>query len=299
MKQNVARSSWLGVTFLLIIAVVVGALVVLALQKTSPSERAAAAPPAPISSPSRTAAPTETPAVTTPPVIAPPDERFLAVGEGVLWRGTAGSCSEGIAPLLERSTDDGATWADATPTYRGITQLMRVMPFAGAQADLVAALDDGACEAQGLRTFSDGAYWADEAIPEPAAYLGADGAPRIGADAIDPPCAEPSSMRGSAPTVAAVCDGRVLARGEAGWAESGMQNAVAVAVRDRTIVAAHLVPDCSGLAISTTTANEEPVFLTCVTELDPSLPTAIAMSNDRLAVWNGGALALSDLSAAE
>ena len=55
-----------------------------------------------------------TPSPTTAPLYDRSQERFLSVGNGVMWRGVAGLCGD-VEPLLERSVDSGETWTDVTP----------------------------------------------------------------------------------------------------------------------------------------------------------------------------------------
>ncbi|WP_441875194.1 hypothetical protein [Microbacterium gubbeenense] len=297
MKQNVTRRSRLGVVILLIMALVVGALVVVALQKGS--DTAASAPRPSVSSQPLPAAPIASPSLTAPPVVAREEERLLAIGDGVVWRGVTGSCVDGVEPLLERSTNDGATWTDVTPRYRGVSQVLRVDPFAGTQANLVVTLDAETCEPQGLRTFSDGAYWADQTVPDGVVYLAADGGLRDGEVGVEAPCAEPRSVRGREPMAVLLCDGKVLVSGETDWEETGLEHATAVFAGTETVVAAHSAVGCDGLAISTVASGKEPVLLSCEKHLDPSLATAVAVSGDRIAVWNGDALTMLASAVAE
>lgn len=99
-----------------------------------------------------------TPTPTAAPLPADPDRRFLALdGGGVLWRGTAGSCADGIPPKLER-TADAVAWRTATPA--DAAQLLALTPGDGRdQARVVIALDDGFCTVAEEVTASDGQSW--------------------------------------------------------------------------------------------------------------------------------------------
>ncbi|WP_345752748.1 hypothetical protein [Microbacterium rhizophilus] len=94
----------------------------------------------------------------TPTATADPRRRFLALdGGGVLWRGTAGSCAEGIAPKLER-TADAVTWRVATPG--DAAELLALTPGdAVDQASVVIATGDGSCTVAGRHTNSEGDAW--------------------------------------------------------------------------------------------------------------------------------------------
>src|SRR5690606_7419317 len=111
--------------------------------------------------------PTADPTASETPVAPAPsydrsEERFLVVGDGVLWRGIAGACGS-AEPLLERSTDGAATWIDVTPEYLGIGQLSALNTFAGDQSEIVASMGE-TCDVQALRTFTQGQFW--EPYPE-------------------------------------------------------------------------------------------------------------------------------------
>ena len=104
--------------------------------------------------------PTPTPTPTGDEV--PPDRRrLLSIGSAQWWRATAGACG-GAAPLIERSSDGGATWTDVTPNYLGVAQVQTLDAFSSADAEVVAATVG--CNAQALRTYTRGEFW--ESYPD-------------------------------------------------------------------------------------------------------------------------------------
>ena len=257
-----AALPWLTGIGVAVIAVLVGLLVVLALQHA----RGDAA--APTSTRPLPAYDAETPTPTPTAVAVPPpgaEERFLAVGDGVLWRATAGACG-GPAPVIERSTDDGATWQDVTPTYRGIAQVLTLDPFAGDQAEVVALVGAG-CEVQALRTFTSGRFWEPYAeVLAASTYLDPVNAGMLvrPAGAVATPCEEPWGLRARAGTVALVCEGVAYRLDPSGWVALSGADAVAVAV----------APD----AVSVVTAGAA------------EAPAAAWPEDDGLLVWTGAQL---------
>ncbi|WP_345752747.1 hypothetical protein [Microbacterium rhizophilus] len=296
-RQPSARA-WTGIAVVAVLAVVVGALAVMAMQRVSapPSSEPASdadgtAPP----TPAQSALPTPVGSATAPAVVPREAERFLAAGvNGVLWRVTAGSCQLDIPPVLERSGDDGVTWADVTPAYRGITQVMSLEDFADVQAEAVATvLDDASagdpCDPRAMRTFSDGSFWSD--YPEVLAarsYLTPDGVLVTPGGETEAPCAEPRSVRSSGAVVALVCDGQVSWWDGATWTAEAVPASIAVAVGAEGLYIAHVDPECDGVQLSLVAPDEEPVAVVCETGLDPALPLALdATDAGSLWLWSG------------
>lgn len=259
------------------LTVAVGGLVALALQ------RGQGAPPQRVAEPLPTLSPSPSPSAETTPAIAPPvaAERFVAVGDGVIWRATAGECG-GTAPVIERSADDGDTWEDVTPTYRGIAQVRDLLPFADTQATVIADVGDD-CETQALRTFTDGTFWSpyDDLLAE-ATYL-TGSTVVIDGVALDAPCARPWGLRAAADTVAFICDGTAYETTEGRTTRLG-DGVTALDLSDGSLVAATVTPDCDGLQL---TADGEP--LACV-DADAAAPSALALTDDAIWLWNGDAL---------
>ncbi|TXK15413.1 hypothetical protein FVP74_03175 [Microbacterium saccharophilum] len=290
----------IGVT---VLAVAVILLAVYALQQTGAEATGARATPKPTFSfggpaplptgDAATGTPTPSPTAdagsdaTTPGA----DERFLAVGEDALWRGTAGACG-GDAPTIEVSYDTGATWTDVTPTYRGIAQLRTLSTFGGPNAETVADVGED-CETQALRTFTAGEFWAP--YPDELAsstYVDpADDATIITPDgAIEAPCAEPWDIRARGGVVALICDGSAYVRDADEWAPLVETGAAGLSVSaDGAIAIAHTVSSCDGVAISRYEdgATDE---TECVGDVDPRVSGAIAFAGDALLLWFGDAV---------
>ncbi|WP_125131159.1 hypothetical protein [Microbacterium sp. 10M-3C3] len=231
-------------------------------------------------SPSPTPSPTATP---SGPAWPAADERFLTAGSGVLWRATAGQCG-GPAPVVERSTDAGATWTDVTPTYRGIAQVISLDAFAGIQAEMVAATGPN-CEVQALRTFTEGEFWA----PYPdvlAASSYQDPKARsviiTPSGTLEAPCADPRSVRAAGDKVALVCSGKAWLTQAGRWQELGATDVLAVALTEGDPLVAARADGCRGMNSSAGTS-----VVTCVPDVDPFAPTALTTSGADVLTWSG------------
>lgn len=153
MTHMVVIGRWTRWVLLAAIGVLAVVLLISALVGGS---RQATAGPEPTAQPVAVSTPTPTPE--PEPLPWNPDQRFLALdGGGVLWRGTAGSCADGIPPKLER-TADAVVWRIATPA--DAAQLLALTPGDVVdQASVVIALDDGSCTVEGRVTAPDGQSW--------------------------------------------------------------------------------------------------------------------------------------------
>ncbi len=216
-------------------------------------------------SPSPTAA---TPATTVVPGAA---ERFLSVGEGAMWRATAGECG-GAEPLLERSTDDGATWQDVTPRYRGIGQILSLDAFGGTEAEMVALMGDG-CELQALRTFTQGRFW--EPYPDVLAastYVdpARPGTVVVAGSATDAPCPAPWGVRAASGTIGVICEGTAYRLAEGEW-QPVVDGALAIAADPAGITAVGTAPGCPGLQLN----PPNPAGATCAAAVPASPPLAL------------------------
>jgi len=260
-------------------AVVLSALALAHVRQEPPAETVA---PVPTFGPEPTGTPTPT---TAPPVSYDRSlERFVAVGDGVIWRGTAGSCGT-VAPTLERSTDDGETWTDVAPAYLGIGGLVAVDAFAGSEAEIIATMGDE-CEVQLLRTFTQGRFWA----PYPDVLAGASfvdpadaGSIRRPEGALDAPCDDARSLRGAA----LVCDAVAYELEGDVWTALPLTNVAAIAADDEGLVIAHGADGCDGVALTRYSPEGVATDAGCVAGLSPENPTALAISGDDAVLWSG------------
>lgn len=290
----------IGVT---VLAVAVIMLAVYALQQTGAQATGARATPKPTFSfggpaplpagDGATSTPTPSPTAGAGSDATAPgaDERFLAVGEDVLWRGTAGACG-GDAPTIEVSYDTGATWTDVTPTYRDIAQLRTLSTFGGPNAETVADVGEE-CETQALRTFTAGEFWAP--YPDELAsstYVDPmDAGTIITPDgAIEAPCAEAWGLRARGGVVALICDGSAYVRDAADWMPLTPTSVSALSISsDGVIALAHTDPACDGVAIARY-EDDDAQDLGCVGDADPQDDAAVAFAGGAVLLWSGDAV---------
>lgn len=284
--------AWVSIVIVAVLILAVGGLSWLAITRTQtppPTESPRVAPTMGVTTPSATPTPTPTP---TPTVAAATgaDERFLTASDGDLWRASAGQCGA-VEPLLERSTDGGATWQDVTPRYRGIQQILALNPYAADQAMVVALMGEG-CELQGLRTFTYGEFWEpNDEILASATYVDpANPAVVVTPDGTrDAPCATPTGVRADAGTTAVICGSDASQSTDAAtWSPLDQAGVLALTVAgDGQITTVRVdAASCNGLLVAESGAA------TCI----PSAPTdaAVAVTLDAGGVpwvWAGDTFA--------
>lgn len=284
-------TAWISAVVVVALTVVVGVLVVVAIDRSRPAPADESLAPIPTFG-AVSPTPTSTPALTNAPVapIARADERFLTVSaEGVLWRGVAGSCVDGVAPLIERSVDGGDSWNDVTPLYLGITQITRLDAFAGTQTQTVALYDD--CAVDGLRTFTQGRFWEsyEEVLATSAFIAGDDAGQVVTPDGTVPaPCPDARGLRSDGDTVALICNFQAFTLNGDEWTAIDVDDAVAVSIDGSTTVIAHASADCADLTLSVVTDGSTSAAL-CVDGTDVTAVTAIALVDESAFVWNGDA----------
>ncbi len=268
------RTRWLTGALVAVLAVAVILLSVLAIVRTERAAESVTTTPRPV--PSITISPTTSPSPSASAAPAAPAatlpgaaERFLSVGPGALWRATAGRCGE-TEPLLERSTDDGATWQDVTPRYLGIGQILSLEAFADTEAQMVALTGPG-CELQALRTFTQGRFW--EPYPDVLAastYVDpADPATVVVAGStVSAPCPEPWGVRAASGTVGLICDGTAYERIDGTWVPVA-EGALAITADAAGVTVAAIRADCAGVWVAF------PGSGSCVPVARPDPPVAL------------------------
>lgn len=260
--------------------------------RSQPSDEKVAPVPT-FTQPSRVS-PSPTP--TAPPSASAPvydrsQERFLAAGSGVLWRGVAGSCGAEPA-MLERSTDDGGTWTDVTPNYLGIEQLERVSAFAGDQAQIVASMGEE-CQVQALRTFTQGRFWESyDDVLAASQYIDPTqpGSVVRPGGALDAPCADGRAVQVSGSLVALSCAGTAyVLEADDSWVSLPASGVAALTTVENDLLVAHVAEGCSGLALTRYVGAESGTAedAGCIEGVDAAAPTAIASVDDHVLVWSG------------
>lgn len=277
------------------LAVGAGVLSVLALQRTERTDTPQTAPPAPTFSfaPGGGATSTPTPTATPDAGADAAAERFAAVFGDQVWRATAGSCAAPeVAPVVEYSTDDGATWIDVTPA--DARQVLQLAAFGEGQGEVIAATGDD-CAPAALRTYTAGRAW--ESYPNVLAgstYVDPADRARIvmAGSPVAAPCADVRSVRSSRGVVGVVCDGVAYVGGSTGQWTEVTPEAIALDAVSGTIVVAHSAAACSGGVAVTRYASAGAAAgeLGCVSDVDAATPAALSVLDDALVLWSGDAI---------
>jgi hypothetical protein len=109
-------------------------------------------------------APLSAPSTTGPPPTQPPDDgagqTLLAASESIVLRATAGSCKTGDPPVLELSTDSGATFKPAAQRL-AVAQVLRVV--VDSPTDLWFVGTDDACTPSIWQSDGAGTGWSQSA----------------------------------------------------------------------------------------------------------------------------------------
>lgn len=289
--QRLGAARWVAIAGIAVLVAAVAVLVFAALQHTRPESTGGEAEPVPeFTLGVQTPTPTPTPTATaTAPILE--QTRLLGLGSEVWWRATAGSCA-GPAPLIERSYDQGATWTDVTPVYRGITQVQTLEAFSARDAEIVAAV--AGCEPQALRTYTRGEFW--DSYPDVLAasrYIEPSdpGSVHFPSGPVPAPCATALGLHAFGDVVALVCDDRAWSWSGDEWVTLAPENALAVTVDGPDVLVAHRTDDCAGVAIARVAAATPDVAspVGCAEGTDAASPVAIAPRGDGVVAWIGDA----------
>lgn len=286
---------WGAVAGLVVASLVTGILVVAAYQHAQPAAPGGTAAPVPTFT-LGVQTPTPEPTATPAPVIPAASERFLVAGAaaGVWWRGVAGDCAD-AAPVLERSADGGATWTTVTPADLGPAKLVAVLATDQTEAVIVVGTGD-ACEAQGLRTFTQGSFWepfADAIATEGFAAPATPATVQLRGAAVPAPCTDPRSIRAAGDVAALICDGTpYAAAADQSWSPLPVADAAALAIDGTDVVVAHGAEGCAGLALTRVSSTDpaQPSTTTCLDGTDAAAPVALTATESGLLVWSGDAV---------
>ncbi|MBW9122401.1 hypothetical protein JNB63_20100 [Microbacterium trichothecenolyticum] len=289
--QREGAAKWVAVAGIAVLVGIVVVLVLAALQHARPEAVSGEAEPVPTFTLGvQTPTPTPTPTQAAAPSLE--QTRMLGLGSEVWWRATAGSCT-GPAPLIERSYDQGATWTDVTPTYRGIAQVQTLEAFSARDAEIVAAVAD--CEPQALRTYTRGEFW--DPYPDVLAasrYIDPSdpGSVNLPSGPVPAPCPAAFGLHAFGDVIALVCDGRARSWSANEWVPLAPENALAVTIDGSDVLVAHRSDECAGVAIARVAAGAPDVAspVGCAEGADAAAPVAIAARGDGVVAWVGDAL---------
>lgn len=293
-SSDLTGARWFAIASVVALSIVVVALAALAFQR---SRTEGVATPNPI--PSFTLGvpkPTPTPTSATPfvgPQASRDSQRFLDTEGEVWWRGVAGEC--GVSePTIERSIDDGATWADVTPRYLAIGELLSLDAFTTTDAEIVAKVGES-CQLEALRTYTQGEFW--EAYPDvlsnsrfidasvPATVF-------LGANPQAAPCSTPRGMSTSGDALALVCDRAAWVWQVDNWVAVGIPEAQAVAVAGNSVLVAHSSPECEGVALTQLDVNDLTAAVTadCAPHGATDEPVAVSFASGPPTLWIGSSI---------
>jgi len=271
-----------------VLALVVAGLALAAYERAHPTESTGTIAPVPTFTLGVTT-PTPTP---TPETYPADQQRLLSIGSTQWWRATAGACG-GRAPVIERSSDGGATWSDVTPNYLGIEQVLTLDAFTGADAEVVAGA--AGCNAQALRTYTRGEFW--ESYPDVLAASRfvepKDAASvRFPSGPVPAPCDAATGLHAQGDVVVLLCDARAWSWTGGEWRQLAPDGAVGLAIDGEDVVVAHTSDDCDGVAISRVAPSvpDSPTAIGCATGVDAAAPLAIDLAGGAVLLWSADAL---------
>ena len=285
--QRLGTARWVAIAGIAVLVAAVLVLVWAALQHANPESAGGEAEPVQTFTLGvQTQSPSPTPTANS---VNLEQTRFLSIGSEIWWRATAGSCT-GPAPVVERSSDQGKTWANVTPAYLGIAQVQTLEAFSARDAELVAAM--AGCEPQALRTYTRGEFWAS--YPDVLAasrYIDPrdPGSVHLPSGPVPAPCPSAHGLHAFGDVVALVCDERAWSWSGDDWVALTPEGVVAVSVDDSDVLVAHRTDECAGVAVSRVSAAvpDSASAVGCAENTDAASPTAIATIGDDVIVWSG------------
>lgn len=175
-----------------------------------------------------------------------------ASSETVAWRTEGGTCDE--RGFLELTIDGGETWG---ATYPGSDRLGRTLWISGADYTAVQSVvaSVAGCEPEGLRTFDSGSSWIDDeqVVMNSVIVDPNDASQVIWADKrLQGPCPDMTQVAVTGGVASVVCrDGSLwrITSDSGRWAQTGLENVVAVSGSEGRWIAAVDSSDCDGLRL--------------------------------------------------
>ncbi|MFB7884614.1 hypothetical protein [Microbacterium sp. NPDC056057] len=288
--QRLGTARWVAIAGIAVLVAAVLVLVWAALEHANPESAGGEAEPVPTFT---LGVPTQSPSPTpTANSVNLEQTRFLSIGSEIWWRATAGSCA-GPAPVVERSSDQGKTWANVTPAYLGIAQVQTLEAFSARDAELVAAM--AGCEPQALRTYTRGEFWAS--YPDVLAasrYIDPRnaGSVHLPSGPVPAPCPTAFGLHAFGDMIALVCDGRAWSWSGEEWVALAPEGVLAVTVDPPEILVAHTSPGCAGVAVSRVLPVDQgsAAVVGCAEGTDAATAAAIDTAGADIVVWAGDAL---------
>ena len=213
-----------------------------------------------------------------------------AASEVIVWRSEKGSCSTGVAPVIETSTNGGIDWVARDLLRYDVREIVAIQVRSASYGIAVAKVGDE-CTTAGLRSFTGGQFWerADEVLSEFVFIVPGDQpSVMVFGELVSAPCPAPLQAASMAESLYVLCaDGAVFALAESGWIPEPVSDGVVALVPGSS--AAMFVsigdPRCPTLFVTGTADESEPGV--CV-EVAPSSGRMIATAaGEVLWVWIG------------
>ncbi|QEO09511.1 hypothetical protein [Protaetiibacter larvae] len=236
--------------------------------------------------------PSITPTPTTPPVVGLPVGRVLAgAGESAVWRASAGSCTGGVAPALQTSSDAGATWTDRSLASYDVRQILVLWVRDVNYGEAVVRIGDD-CRLAGIRSFTGGRFWEESegALTDTVALdLDAPGDVLVDGEAVAAPCPDAVQAVPAAESVFVLCgDGSLFGRADGEWTPQAPQpGAVALVAEGAAPEVVFSGPEDCPLALGLRDEVGELAPRVCApTAAVPGATVAVAIDG-RTVVWAG------------
>jgi hypothetical protein len=291
---------------IVVLVVVDVVLVALALGRTGAEHSRSAGPiPTFSSSPIPSRTPSSTPTPTADPTANPAAEpatsgasghRLLsAVDATEAWRASRGRCG-GDAPVLEHSTDAGATW-QVVHLGSDVRSLMAIRA-SGSSLAILAGIGDG-CEVTVRTSGDDAASWAAGAAGAAGAGL-ADTGVVLSAGTVDAPCADPLQAFQGEHTAVVVCDDSLAWRsGTDAWVTVPVEGVRALGVDGNSYTIARVgAAGCDGVDVGTmpatgVTSSSTVTSIGCWTGADTDGAVTLNRAGAAVWVWAGDVVDVS------